>query len=208
MAYIGNFPISVGTRAVNFKQNTATKKTETASGRIIRATNSTTIWSATLSFPTMTVAEFKPIQAFIARCQGSLNEFDIVLPTISTSTSSYVGSMNCYVTSDASAGATTLPVNSNVISDTLFKAGDVIRFGNHTKVYMVSTDINTDGGGNATLNITPALVNDVTSQESAGGEQVIFSSVPFRMILTGDLQEFGYRNDGLVDYEIDIQETI
>ena len=38
MAYIGYFPITAGFRAVRFRQKTITKKTETASGRVIRAT--------------------------------------------------------------------------------------------------------------------------------------------------------------------------
>jgi hypothetical protein len=32
--------------------------------------------------------------------------------------------------------------------------------------------------------------------------------VPFRMILSNDIQEYGYRNDGYVEYEIDVEEVV
>ena len=85
MAFIGTFPSSPGFNAVNFKMNTQTKITKAASGRTIRATNSTTIWSGTLAFPVMDLSEFRPIQGFMAQTQGPLNEFDIVIPGVSES---------------------------------------------------------------------------------------------------------------------------
>src|SRR6056300_1429685 len=87
MAYIGTFPSTPGFSAAGFKQNTITKRTQAASGRQIRATNATTLWSGTLVFPTMNLSEFRPIQAFVALSQGTLNEFDIVIPLVSESQS-------------------------------------------------------------------------------------------------------------------------
>ena len=202
MAYIGNFPTSTGFTTANFKTTNLTKRTETASGRIIRGTNATTLFQCTLQFPSVTLAEWKPVQAFISRCQGSLNEFDVVLPTISTSTTDYP-SATISVASPTSAGVTAVGISTNVISATALKAGDVVRFAGHTKVYMVTTDINTDGTGAATLNIQPALTTDVSS-----GASVTFNNVPFRVILSNDVQEFDYRTDGLVDYELDVQEVL
>ena len=204
MAYIGAFPVTQGFNAVNFKMNTQTKKTRAASGRVIRATNSTILWSGTLSFPPMTQAEFRPIQAFVARCQGSLNEFDLIIPEISTHNPH--PNQVTFVRTDAAAGATSVDVNSdNINKSNLLKAGDVIRFPNHAKNYMVTEDVASDGSGNATMQIQPALVTAVDSDSA--GEAITVKDVPFRMILSGDLQEFGYRNDGFVSYEIDVQEV-
>jgi hypothetical protein len=202
MAYIGNFPTSTGFTTANFKTTNLTKRTETASGRIIRGTNATTLFQCTLQFPSVSLAEWKPVQAFIAQCQGSLNEFDVVLPTISTSTTDYP-SATISVGTTTAAGSTTVDIDTNVISATALKAGDVVRFSGHTKVYMVTSDINTDGTGGATLNIQPALTTGVTS-----GDTVTFNNVPFRVILSNDVQEFDYRTDGLVDYELDVQEVL
>jgi len=205
MAFIGDFPQDPGFVTANFRQQNITKKTETASGRILRATNATTVWKGTLQFPPMTVAEFKPIQGFLAKCQGSLNEFDLIIPTVS-STASALYSQNTYVSTDASAGATSVTVTSDQTSATILKAGDVIRFPNHTKVYMVTDDVTTSVGGIGTINFQPNLVTAVNTDSSGATIQV--TNVEFRMILVGDLQEFGYRTDGLVNYELDVQEVV
>ena len=206
MALIGNFPTDPGFTSVNFRQQTKTQKTETNSGRTIRYTDSTTLWKGTLNFPPMTLAEFKPIQGFIARCQGPLNEFDLVIPTVSDTSSGYPN-QSTQVNSAGSAGATSVDVLSNQTSSTILKAGDVVRFPNHSKVYMVTQDVTTDGSGLGVLNFQPGLVIAVEVYDSAGAT-IQVNQVPFRMILTNDLQEFGYRTDGLVGYELDVQEVI
>ena len=204
MAYIGNFPSSPGFSATNFKQNTTTKRTVTQSGRQVRATSSTTLWSGTLTFPVMSQAEFRPIQGFVALAQGPLNEFDVVIPIVSSSTSPNAGAATATVDGAHTAGDTTIAVNTNLGgAGNILKAGDVIRFANHTKVYMCTSDINTDGAGDASINIQPALVEDLTDTEA-----VTLNNTPFRMILSNDLQEFNYRTDGLVSYEIDVEEVL
>lgn len=204
MAYVGNFPSSPGFSAANFRQNTATKKTTTQSGRQIRATNATTLWSGTLTFPVMNLTEFRPIQGFIALTQGSLNEFDVIIPIISESQSSNAGAATAAVDGAHTAGDTTIAVTTNLGgAGNILKAGDVIRFANHTKVYMCTSDINTDGAGDAIINIQPALVEDLVDTEV-----VTLDNVPFRMILSNDVQEFAYRTDGLVAYEIDVEEVL
>lgn len=203
MANIGTFPSSPGFSAANFKQNTITKRTQTSSGRQIRSTNSTTLWSGTLVFPIMSQAEFRPIQAFIALAQGSLNEFDIVIPIVSTSQSANGATVTATVDGAHSAGDTTINIATDVNNGNVLKAGDIVRFANHTKVYMVTSDINTDTAGGAVLNIQPALTEALVDTES-----VTTNNVPFRMILSADEQEFNYRTDGLVSYEIDVEEVL
>ena len=207
MAYIGNFPSSPGFTSANFRQNTLTKTTQTQSGRSIRITNSTTLWRATLAFPPMTQAEFRPVQAFIALAQGPLNEFDIVIPTVSQSQAALAGSLVASVDGDSAsanvAGDTTININTNLASSNALKAGDVVRFQNHTKVYMVTADVNTDSSGNAIMNIQPALVESVSNAET-----ITTNNVPFRMHLVNDLQEFTYNTNQLVNYEIDVDEVL
>lgn len=203
MAYIGNFPVSVGFQGVNFKMDSLTKRTSAASGRVIRASNSTTLWRGTLSFPPMTTAEFRPIQAFVAQAEGGLNEFDIVIPTVSKSQSPNAGSVTATVDGAHTAGDETIAISTNAISANAFKAGDLVRFANHTKVYMVSSDINGDGSGDATLNIKPGLVEDLTN-----GEALTTDDIPIRMILSTDVQEFQIGIDNLHGYELNVEETI
>lgn len=209
MAYIGFFPTEAGFQNISFRPESLTKTTQTASGRTVRVTNSTTIWSGRLRFPTLSLTEFLPIQAFVARCQGGLNEFDIVLPIISTSSSANfnhsVGTVNLDAGTFA-AGTTSADFDCGTGPTTgVLLAGDVIQFQNHTKVYMVTEDANSDASGNGTVNFTPPLTTAVTRDST--GSEINTKDVAFRVILTGT-QEFGYRTDGLIDFEIDIQEVI
>ena len=212
MAYIGNFPTSPGFQAVNFSMSSTTKTTQTISGRTVRFQEGTTLWSGTLQFPPMTLAEFLPIQGFLARCKGSLNEFDVVVPTISENSKGYGSdsTVSLTVTSAAAAGATSIDVNSPLTDTTILNPGDVIRFANHTKVYMVTDNegVTTDGTGNATINFEPELVTAVDARDSSGGPLIQLAEVPFRMILTNSVQEMQYRTDGLIQYELDVREVL
>lgn len=203
MAYIGSWPTSPGFQSVNFKQLTVTQKTETVSGRIIRNTNSTTRWTGTMSYPPMTLSQWRPIQAKLALCQGALNEFDIILPKVSENQSGNTSGLTVTVTGAHTAGDTTIVVASNKPTTTILVAGDVIRFAAHTKVYMITTDINTDTAGSAILNIQPGLVENLSNSEA-----VTIDNVPFRMILSNDLQEYNYGLDGTISYELDIEEVL
>lgn len=207
MAYIGNFPSSPGFTTANFRQNTVTKTAQTQSGRTVRASNATTLWTGTLVFPTMSAAEFRPVQAFVALSQGRLNEFDIVIPVVSQSISANRALVSATVEQDSATnhqvGDTTIKIQTNLNSNNALKAGDVVRFANHTKVYVVTTDCNTEANGEAILNIQPGLVEALSN-----GEAITTNDVPFRMILDNDIQEFSYTTEQYTNYEIDIREVL
>ena len=205
MAYIGFFPVSLGFKALKFKQKTITKKTETASGRTTRATNATTLWQGVLAFPSTAAGDFRAVQACVARCQGSLNEFDLVVPTISDTSGSYPSQVTFPSAASTAAGSTSIAVTSDQTSKTILRAGDVIRFFNHTKVYMVTEDATTNGAGAGTIQFQPALVTAVDSDSA--GEPISVNQVAFRFIISNDLQEYGYDNQGFVSFEIDVQEV-
>jgi hypothetical protein len=84
------------------------------------------------------------------------------------------------------------------ISGTI-KAGDFIKFANHTKVYMCTADFTNSG----TMTIEPGL-----SAAVADNEVVTFDDVPFQMRLARDVQEF--RIAGLDQYiiEVDLIEAV
>ena len=202
MAYIGNWPSAIGFRTVNFKALSSTKQTTSQSGRRVRISVAGTRFSATISYPRMLLADWKPIQAAATRLQGPLNSFDVVLPSISENNSGVTGTT---ATCDGatSAGASSVNIATNKNSQTILKAGDVVRFANHTKVYMVTADVTTDGTGDATMAITPSLIEAVVNTES-----ITVDDVPFRMTLSGDIQEYKYATDGTVAYEIDVIEEL
>lgn len=202
MANLGNYPSTPSFQGVNFKINTQTQQTVSLSQRRIRSSIGTSYFSVTAQYPPMTRSEFKPVMAFIATCRGPLNEFDIFLPEVSEATGNTAGS-TALVNGTQAAGSSTISADGFAFSTTVLKAGDVIRFENHTKVYMVTSDVTSSGTGTATINITPALLTGVTNNES-----ITIDNVPFRMILADDMQEISIGTDNLYQFELDLIEVV
>lgn len=204
MAYIGTWPSTIGFRTVNFRAVSSTKQTTTQSGRRIRVSTAGTRFSTTIQYPRMALANFKPIQAVATRLEGPLNSFDITLPSVSENQSG-VTSIIATVDGTNAAGSSSVNIATNKNSQTIMKAGDVIRFPSHNKVYMLTADATTDGTGDVAVAITPNLIEAVNDD---GSSTVTVDDVPFRMTLTGDIQEYKYATDGTVSYEIDIIEEV
>ena len=190
-------------RAVNFKQQNEVAITKTASGRIIRSTSATTLWKGTLELVSLTVADFKQIQGFIAKAKTSVNDFTIEIPEISFRTATdTVGTLT--VSGNYGQGSSQVEVTTDQgnINATALKMGDVIKFSGHSKVYMVTEDAVLDSAGFA-ISFEPALVLQVNN-----GETVAYDNVPFKVIMSSDLQEYQYNVDGTVNYRMDVEEVI
>lgn len=210
MATVTSFPTAPGFSAVNFRQLDETKTTKTQSGRVIRHGNATTRWAATLSYPPMSTAEARPIKAFIAQLKGGLNDFDVILPDISTPQGS--ATANPFdMRASAAAGATSVSVrfadsstdDSTEGATVYLKPGDLIRFSGHTKVYMVTGDVTSNSAGELTINFQPGLVSAVSVDET-----ITTNDVPIRVHLANSIQEYGYAVDGTIALELDIEEVI
>lgn len=201
---------TLGITAVNFSQKTETKITRTASGRTVRASNSTTLWGGTLQFSPDTQHQYKKLKAFLSTTRGPLNEFNVVIPGVSEFNGVINGSPEPVFTVNGAfaAGATTVSVNATtvgVINGTKWEPGMVIRFASHSKVYMVTNaaGILWTTNGNQNVTIEPPLVSAITSTSV-----ITYEAVPFTVIATSDLQEYAYTNNGLVAHRLDIQEVI
>lgn len=208
MAYIGTWPTTIGFRSVDFEAITSTRVTETQSGRAIRLATANSKWGVKIRYPMVMPDDFRAIQAFATLAQGSLNNFDITLPNISYTRGSYPN-QTMYVTAAKAIGSTQIDVTSDAGSNiTALKAGDVVKFENHTKVYMVTADTILDGTSVGTLNITPGLQTAIEDDSAGGNTQVIVNAVPFRMFINGDQQTYKYQTDESVTYEFRLIEDI
>ena len=79
------------------------------------------------------------------------------------------------------------------------KAGDVFKFANHTKIYMITEDLSADG----TLKFQPPLVNTVPNNVT-----VTKDNIPFTVRLNNDVQAYDLGSASLLDFEIDFIEAI
>jgi hypothetical protein len=198
----GTFPTSPAPRNANIRSQQTTIVSVTASGRKQARQIDGQKFAITLQFPTMTRAEFAPIQAFIMKQRSRLENFTIVPPTVKNALG--VASTVLNVDGALTAGTTTANIdNMTVSTNGILKAGDYFRFTGQQKVYMAVEDLNSDGYGEGTLTFEPPLRANV-----ADNAILIYDNVDFTVSLTNDVQEFDVGVQEYFNYEIDLIEVL
>jgi len=180
---------TIGFRSVNYNLSS-----QSVSGRTQVRNIGGQRFEFSAQYTRMTRSEFAPILVFTMAQRGSAETFTIVLPQISSKSGDASGTI--LVNGAADIGATTVGVDG--VTGTL-KAGDMVKFANHSKVYMLTADRAGDGN----ISIQPALRVAVPNDNA-----VTFDSVPFTVRLNNDVQEFNLGSASLVDYEIDMIEAV
>lgn len=87
-------------------------------------------------------------------------------------------------------------------SVTAMKAGEFVKFNGHAKVYMLTADVTSDGSGNATLSIEPALVSAL-----ADNEALTVTAVPFTCAFASDTHEVGISPRPVFDWGCELVEV-
>ena len=146
------------------------------------------------------------LMAFIIKQRSGKENFTIVPPELKNAKGHENGTV--LVNGSHTAGDTTIALDGFAHDGTQrFKAGDFIKFANHSKVYMIVADV-TASSNAATVTIEPPLVSSL-----ADNEAVTYDSVPFTVYLTNDVQEFGTvgtnaSGDLLYQFELDVEEAL
>ena len=146
------------------------------------------------------------LMAFIVQQRGSKENFTIIPPEVKTTRGTETGTV--LVNGSHAVGDTTIAMDGfGGDGAGRFKAGDLIKFASHTKVYMIVSDV-TSSSNAATVTIEPPLIAALTDNSV-----VTYSNVPFTVFLVNDIQEFGgvgTDKDGnvLYKFELDVEESI
>ena len=146
------------------------------------------------SYSRLLRSEFTPVLAFVMSQRGMAETFSIVLPEISSTSGTATGTVRTNGTSPI--GDKTIAIDGLT---GLLKAGDVIKFASHSKVYMVTQD--RDGAGD--LSIEPGLEAVV-----ANDTVITYNDVPFLVRLNNDIQEYNIGSASLVDFDVDFIESV
>ena len=64
-------------------------------------------------------------------------------------------------------------------------------------------DVTSDGNGDASMSIEPALI-----ASPADNEDVVYNNVPFTVALSGGLQEFSATAGDIYSYEVSFEEVL
>jgi hypothetical protein len=196
----GTYPYDPKFNAINFKINTPVIKTQTISGKSRRVAMGHSFYTFQVKYNNLTKYDAGPVLGFIAEQYGSLETFQIVLPEISYSKLGQGSQTISTVTTSAAAlaGVDNVAVTGVTSGKYLLRAGDFFKFSNHTKVYMCTTSWTTG----QPLYFSGSLVADVPS-----GTQIIYTAVPFTVILDGEAQQYDVGIGGIVNMSLDMRES-
>lgn len=193
----GSFPTSPKFRTLNFQDNRPVLVNQTLSGKKTARQIGGQFFSFTVAMPPMTQAEAQSIFAFLQKQKGGFENFTIQLPTQNRGADKSNSSV--VVNGAHSAGDATITIDGFSASTSgVLKAGDLIKFAGHSKVYMVQADVDSDGTGAATVLIEPNLVAAL-----ADNEAVTMNQPSFTVYLTSD--EILYSTDPSNFYSIQFE---
>ena len=191
--------------AINLKSNQNTLFSQTDSGKSFRRQIDAQRFSFTVQYPPMTRAEFAPIMAFIMKQRSRKEAFTVTFPSYMNAQGNETGTL--LVNGVHAVADTTIAIDGFAGDGAgRLKAGDLIKFA-HDKVYMVVEDA-TSSSNASTVTIEPPL-----REALADNSSVTYDSVPFKVHLTSDTQEFNAGQsdkDGnlLFSYEFDVIESL
>ena len=191
--------------AIDLQINQKTLFSETDSGKSFRRQIQAQRFSFTVSYPPMKRSDFAPIMAFIMKQRNRKEDFTITMPSYLNAQGNETGTL--LVNGSHTASDTTIAIDGFAGDGAgRLKAGDLLKFA-HDKVYMVVEDV-TSSSNSATVTIEPPLRTAL-----ADNSGVTYDSVPFKVHLTSDVQEFATsQNDAdgnlLFTYEFDVIESL
>lgn len=198
----GTFPTANFT-TMNWSSNNNIVTTETLTNKIYSKDIGGHYWSMTLKSVPLVRSDFDSIWAFLIQQKGTFDTFSLKPPQINSTkgTFSNASGTNLAVSSTGAVGATSIGVTPTG-SGTL-KAGDLVKFNNHDKVYTLTGDVTLSGTIATTINIFPALTTAITT-----AHKVLTEDITLKVRLQNDVQEFKTNVDNVYEYEIDVRESL
>lgn len=197
----GTLPNTPGFEDFTLESNQPTIVSTSESARDQSRSSKAHQWSLRLNYPDLLESEFRPILGFAVAQRGRAESFQVVLPHMPPLG---VATGTPLVNGAHAVGEAAISTNGWTVSITdIMKTGDILKFSNHTKVYIVVEDTNSDVGGVASLTIEPPLIEAL-----AGGEGVTINDVPFTVKFSGDVQRFKTTSPRFSTYELDLIESI
>ena len=198
----GTFPSSPAFNSLNISSVQPTFVSRSISGRRQSRQIGGQYFRMKATFPPMSRAQFAPIYAFVMKQRGRYESFTLIPPVLNAGLGSPAGTP---LVNGASQTGRTIVTDGWTTANTvvIFKAGDFLKFANHDKVYTVTEDAVSDGSGDETINIEPALVTSPATDSA-----ITYTSVPFTVALRSGVQEFDTGTSGLFSFEVDFEEVL
>ena len=198
----GQFPTDPNFRAINFKDNRPNLVNQTLSGKKQVRQIGAQYFSFTVSMPPLQQAKAQEIFAFLQKQKGSFEDFTIQAPLDNLGAGK--SETDIQVVGAHTSGDASIALDGFSASQTgALKAGDIIKFANHSKVYMVQSDIDSDSGGALTVLISPNLVASL-----ADNEAVTVNKPSFTVYLENNEIMYSTDASGFYSISFDVREVI
>lgn len=198
----GQFPTNPNFSAINFKDNRPNLVNQTLSGKKQVRQIGAQYFSFTVAMPPLQQAKAQEIFAFLQKQKGSFENFTIQAPLDNLGASK--SETDILVAGAHTAGDASIALDGFTASQTgALKAGDIIKFANHSKVYMVQSDIDSDSGGALTALISPNLVASL-----ADNEAVTVNKPSFTVYLENNEIMYSTDTSGFYSISFDVREVI
>ena len=198
----GQFPTTVNFSALQFKDNRPTLVNQTISGKKQVRQIGSQYFSFTVQMPPMKQENALAYFAFLQKQKGSFEDFTIAAPLDNLGAGK--GETDIQVVGSHSLADASIALDGFTASQSgALKAGDLIKFANHSKVYMVQSDIDADESGALTVLISPNLVATL-----ADNEAVTVNKPQFTVYLLSDEITYTTNSSGLYTISFDVREVI
>ena len=198
----GQFPTNPNFRSLNFKDNRPTLINQTLSGKKQVRQIGSQYFSFTVSMPPLQQEKAQEIFAFLQKQKGAVENFTIVPPLDNLGagkSETDIQVVGSHVSGDASILIDGFTANQTGS----LKAGDLIKFANHSKVYMVQSDIDANSSGQLTVLISPNLITTL-----ADNEAVTVNKPSFTVYLESDEIMRSDTIGGFSSISFDVREVI
>ena len=198
----GQYPTTVNFASIQFKDNRPTLLNQTLSGKKSVRQIGGQYFSFTVQMPPMKQENAQSYFAFLQKQKGSFEDFTIAAPLDNLGAAKSETDIKAAGSHTAGDGSIALDGFTANQSGCL-KAGDLIKFANHSKVYMVQANIDANSSGALTVLISPNLVTAL-----ADNVAVIVNKPQFTVYLESNEIMYSTNASGFYDISFDVREVI
>jgi len=197
----GTFPTTIKPSSLSLQDNRPNLINQSVSGKRVTRKYGSQYFTLDITLPPLSKDDAMDVFAFLKKQQNSFDKFDYTYPI--TNRGANRTQTDIVVNGSHSVGDSTIALSGfdNSTSNVL-KAGDVIKFANHDKVYMVESNLTSDSSGNATVTISPSIIATL-----ANSEAVTVDQPNFKVYLDSDIL-YSTNNSGLFSISFSLRECI
>lgn len=198
----GLFPDDIPLSVVEFGTSSLTFVSESHSGVRNVSSGNVQRWVMRVETAILKESQWRRLLAFIVNQDGQYETFTIIPRALRKPLSSLPSGLSPLVKGASQTGTNVL-TDGWPASTLIYKAGDLVKFANHNKAYMLTADVTSDGSGNATLPIKPALLTS-----PADNSAITYQNVPITVAFTDDMQGIQMQAKKLGTFSGSLREVI